>query len=121
MARLATATQGTIVRRLELMMLDHKELVSGWIFEAMLGLLAVGMGLAAWFTATTALVLYAVPELSSVAHLAIVASIHAAAAAAVVACVVRVKSRSGATRSTGRAATAGASTSAREPDDFHVQ
>jgi hypothetical protein len=79
-ARVAAATQDTIVRRLELLLLDNRDLVSAWILQSALVAVSATVALMAWFAAVGVTVLYATPDAGSIAQLSMFASINTAAA-----------------------------------------
>lgn len=83
--RLASATQGMVSKRIDLVMLENHELASALLFKSVLVGIGIVLGLGAWFSATTAAVFLLAPAAGTVAHLACLAVIHAAVATFVVA------------------------------------
>ena len=83
--KLATATQSVITKRIDLVMLDNRQLVGTMVVKGGLVISSVLVGLTAWFAAVFALILLAMPAASTGLHLAVFASINAVAS-----CIVAV-------------------------------
>jgi len=87
--KLASATQGVITKRIDLVMLEINALVGTLVVRTALVIFGVIVGLAAWFGAISALVLWLTPNMGTVGHLAIFALVNAAIGAVVVFFAVR--------------------------------
>jgi len=87
--KLASATQRVISKRIDLVTLEGHELVSALITRGALMAFGAVTGIAAWFAATTALVLFLMPGSSPPVHFAVFAAINAGIAAIVVAFALR--------------------------------
>lgn len=75
--KLTSATQRVVTKRIDLLMLEVHELVGSLAVKAALMGFGVVVGLAAWFAAISALVLYQLPTSSLVYQLMIFAAINA--------------------------------------------
>lgn len=87
--KIASATQRVVSKRIDLFLLENHELISGLLLKAGFIIFGVVVGVAAWFTAISALVLYVLPSASQALHLVVFAAINAVVGAIVVALSLR--------------------------------
>lgn len=87
--RLATATQGVITKRIDLVMLESSELVSTMIVRSALIGFGVLLALAAWSSGTAAVILYLMPAAGIMLQLIVYAGSTATLGVAVLAYAVR--------------------------------
>lgn len=89
--KLASATQRVITKRIDLVALESHELVASLILRGGLIGFGVVVGLAAWFAAIAALVLWQMPDSGRILQLAVFAAVNAAVGAVLVAFALREK------------------------------
>jgi len=87
--KLASATQGVLTKRIDLVMLEVNEMVGVLVLRSALVGFGVLVALAAWFGGISALVLALAPSLSTAVHLGIFALINAVVGGAVIAYALR--------------------------------
>jgi len=87
--RLASAMQGVLTKRIDLVMLEANELAGALVVRSALARFGVFLALAAWFSALAALILLFTPTPNPVLRLVLFAAINAVAGVAVLARAVR--------------------------------
>jgi hypothetical protein len=87
--KIASASQRVLSKRIDLLMLDNHEMISRLLVKAALLSVGVVAGLAAWMTATAAIVTWLVPNWSTAGQLGIFALVNAVVAAVVVTFTLR--------------------------------
>jgi len=87
---LVAGSQGVITKRIDLALLEGRELLSRSIERAALGGAAMVLAAAAWFAVVASVVLWATPGASVIVRAAAFAAVNAAGAAALVTVAMRL-------------------------------
>lgn len=82
---LVAGSQGVVTKRIDLALLEGRELLSRSVQGAALGSLGVILAAAAWMAAAASALLFAIPEAGAVIQLAVFAVLNAVGAAGLVA------------------------------------